>query len=98
MARSIDAVNRFPVFGKMGLSTVLCTMLGVILLTERSPPWPMSSESYTNGLRLSTSICVGVSCERSLTDEIVEHPVGRRMHDVSNSASLMSVILTFSNE
>jgi hypothetical protein len=46
-------------------------MLGVTLLTERSPPWPMSSESYTNGLRRSTSICVGVSCDRSFSDEIV---------------------------
>ena len=39
------AVNRRPTFGKIGLSTVLCTKLGMILLIVRRPPWPMRSES-----------------------------------------------------
>ena len=44
-ARSIVAVSFLPSFGKMGLSTVLWTKLGVTLLTVRLPDWPMGSES-----------------------------------------------------
>ena len=47
-------VKRRPDVGKIGLSTVLWTMLGVILLMMRSPPWPMSSESCRNGFRRRT--------------------------------------------
>ena len=97
-ARSIDAVSRLPWFGKIGLSTVLCTKLGVTLLIVRLPPCPSSSESKTNGLRRSTSSCVGVSCDRSPTDEMVEQPVARSRHDWSISASFRSVILTVSYE
>ena len=50
-AKSIDAVRRRPEFGKIGLSTVLWTKLGVTLLIVRLPPSPISSESCRNGLR-----------------------------------------------
>ena len=44
-----------PEFGKIGLSTVLWTKLGVTLLIVRSPPSPISSESRRNGIALQTS-------------------------------------------
>ena len=51
------AVYRRPVVGKIGLSIVLCTKLGVNWLMVRRPPSPTRSASCRNGLREMTSGC-----------------------------------------
>ena len=54
-ARSMPSVYRLPWLGKIGLSIVLWTKLGVTWLISRLPPSLMSSASARNGLRPMTS-------------------------------------------
>jgi hypothetical protein len=75
------AVSLLPEDGKMGLSTVLWTKLGVTLLIVRLPPCPISSESKMNGFRCRICRCASVSCDRSPTDWMIEHPVSRSRQD-----------------
>ena len=86
--------------GKIGLSTVLWTTLGTILLTVRRPPSPMSSASARNGLLSMTS---GSKYERveilhvdvfvAVADEAAcEVPEREPEHDVAAERPLRELI------
>ena len=93
-AKSIDAVRRLPEFGKIGLSTVLCTKLGVTLLMVRCPPSPSSSESRRYGFAAPvqahrTRVQVGDG-NRSCSTNMREKPAAGTAGDVAAVASCVN--------
>ena len=91
MARSTDTLSRWPVLGKIGLSTVLCTKVGITLLTVRRPLSPISKESKTKGFRRTLSSAFALTPDRS-PGEMLPQPSSLKMQVGSRNASFRSVI------